>query len=127
MIQKVNKNVKKVTECEIHDVFKSIISDKIVISIFSPDENDDLMFKKEDQIKIDQISVFDRLLNLKKNKQQILYLTDGMTDIDIYIQGKNFVISKSPIPGNFTFYIFDIKEFNKLINIIKNYKKRNKE
>ena len=104
-----------ITNCEIRSLYRKIPKDfgGFLINIAYKDKDDDL-FHQTMQIEIDCNKLGKDLLSFTGKKDERLYYTNGMTDIDIYKQGDKYVIYWSPNHGKYVYFFFSKQEFEKL-------------
>jgi hypothetical protein len=115
-----------ITNAIINDVFKSIKINDYLIE-YSYKKEDTNIFSETETIKIKTTKLYEELNNLydlvksKKYNNQRAYFAYGMHNIDMYFSDNNkiFNIVYSPSDGIYDYIQFDIKEFVKLLNILK--------
>ena len=79
------------------------------------DETENDIFPKSISIDIDQHKFGKELLNADFDKDDLrLCYTDGMTDIDIFKKGKEYIIYYSINDNKYVYFFFTPEEFNHL-------------
>jgi hypothetical protein len=110
----------KITNCKICDIYKKIpksFGGYLLQISWKKDDND--FFSEHQDIHIDQNKFLTELVELSNDNKKRLCLTNGMTDIDIYVQGEELVIYYSINDGSYVYFHFDKEEWKQLINKVK--------
>jgi hypothetical protein len=110
----------KYENCRIRSVYKNLSNGlgKWLIQISYNEPNS--IFTKFKDIKIDQEKFIDEFLN---NNNKTLYYTNGMVDIDFnFLKDGKMGITYSAHEGSYIDFIFNKDEYEKLKNILKEYK-----
>ena len=106
-----------ITGCRIRGLYRKVPKTfggwKIDISY---EENEDDIFPVFRSIEIDQRSFGENLLKTNFEKGEKMILTYGMTDIDMYKKGDDYIIYYSINDGSYIYFFFTAEEFLKLYN-----------
>lgn len=108
------------TDCEIRSLYKKVPKQfgGFLIQIYYKEDEEGFFGKftigKFMNIEIDQSKFAEELINFSGDKEERLYYTDGMTNIDIFKQGDKYVIYWSPNDSRYCYFFFSYEEFNKL-------------
>lgn len=109
-----------ITDCEIVSLFRRVPGQfggwMIVIRYH---EDEEQLRPKRLFIEIDQRNFDKEFVEFMDGTKERLYLTDGMGDIDFLKRGKRYVISVSPNSGIYEYFIFNERQFNKILTWIK--------
>jgi hypothetical protein len=110
-----DKRFVHITDCHIYGLYRKIPKQfggwKISID-YKEDDND--FFSNHYDIDIDQSKFGQEILTADFKDKERLYYSNGMTDIDIFKQGKNYVIYVSINDGRYNYFFFSNEEFKKL-------------
>ena len=116
-----DKRFVHITDCKITGLYQRIPKQfggwKIDI-MYQENEND--IFPVFTSIEIDQRKFEKEFLeaDFDKDKFRLCY-TNGMTDIDIYKRGEDYIIYKSINDGHYVYFFFSAQEFNNIRNWLK--------
>lgn len=120
-MKQINKSDNRFTTikyCKIRNLWRKIPTDfgGYNIDIAYKDKEEDF-FSQYISIEIDQFRFLSDIINIDKlDKDERLYYTHGMTDIDIFKSGNDYLIYYSPNDGMYIHLFFKKDEFKKLIN-----------